>query len=88
MTVSQVKSIRAFKYEIKDGKCPIKPGEVSSLVHGQIDLERLDGLWINIYDRKILNKNLQCYGIKLLRADPPYDEDKESRLAEDMENGK
>ena len=47
-------------------------------MQGNIELEKISGMWINIFDRKILNKDMKCYGVKLIRSDPPYLEENEN----------
>ena len=50
--------VDAFKYEMKEGHCPYKPGEILSTLSGRANLNFLDGNWINVFDRKELNEHL------------------------------
>ena len=51
-----------FKYdELERGHCPFKPGEIETI---NMDPEVLNGVWINIFDRKILNEHMKCYSIR------------------------
>ena len=52
-----------LKYDSKEGRCPIIGDDINSNVKDSLDHNSIIGNWINIYDRKQLNKHLQCYAI-------------------------
>ena len=68
-------TLSAFKYEQSTpGKCPYKPGEIKA---PQIDTSTLNGVWLNIFDRKELNEHLKCYSVWFHgnNADPEHKPD-------------
>ena len=55
-----------LQYHTKEGPCPVKPGEVWSNVKGSLNAYQMSGVWVNIFDRILLNDHHKCYGIKLM----------------------
>ena len=56
----------AFQYDVKEGHCPYKPGEIKSHAVHLNDLGFLEGPWINVFDRKELNENIKCYSVDFM----------------------
>ena len=55
-------SANAFKYDdLQDGPCPYAPGEIPSM---EFDTTILQGHWINVFDRNLLNEHLKCYSAR------------------------
>ena len=44
----------ALSKEVEDGRCPFRPGQINSSVSDDLDLTRIQGKWINIFDEKEL----------------------------------
>ena len=50
-----------FRYEVKKGHCPTRPGDIKAL---KLNPEILQGQWLNIFDRAGLNQHLKCYSVR------------------------
>lgn len=79
LTALLSQGVSAIEYPDKPGACPFKAGELSSNVAGSLDTNRIDGRWINIYDRQTLNDNHECYGVKFT---PNHSDGASSRVFE------
>lgn len=44
----------ALAKEVEDGRCPFRPGQIKSEVDDSLDLSRIQGKWINMFDEKEL----------------------------------
>jgi hypothetical protein len=52
----------AFRYnELKPGRCPHRPGDIETAKFAAGDIE---GLWLNVFDRKALNEEIKCYSAR------------------------
>ena len=57
-------SVLAFRPEgLHDGECPYLPGELKSNVT-DLDISKLKGVWINLWDEKDNNREFTCMGTK------------------------
>ena len=65
--------VSGFKYdELQEGKCPFKPGEIETM---KMDPLKLEGVWVNVFDRKRLNDHIKCYSARW-HGFNPFEEDK------------
>ena len=55
-------SASGFKYDdLQDGHCPYAAGEIDAK---PFDTRFLEGEWVNVYDRNMLNDHLKCYSAR------------------------
>jgi hypothetical protein len=59
--------VKALNYDLKEGHCPYKAGDIVSKVKDTLDTHKLMGPWMNIYDRKVVHEH-KCYGINLIHT--------------------
>ena len=64
--LSSLQTSSAFEYHITKGKCPYGPGDLKSTVKDTLDVHRISGPWINIFDRKAVIDEFKCYGVNFL----------------------
>ena len=58
---SLLSAANGFEYNtLKPGKCPSKPGSIDGFVSTEFNYNILKGIWINVFDRKVLNEQYKC----------------------------
>lgn len=55
----------AFSKDVANGTCPFRPGEIKSNVSTNLDLKKILGPWMIIYDEKELINNFLCLSANL-----------------------
>mmetsp|Transcript_17043 Transcript_17043/g.26329 ORF Transcript_17043/g.26329 Transcript_17043/m.26329 type:complete len:81 (+) Transcript_17043:2-244(+) len=53
--------------DVADGRCPFGPGQIKGAVDDSLDLRRIQGQWITMYDEKELANQYLCMGAKFLQ---------------------
>jgi hypothetical protein len=61
-------NVKAIEYPEKAGHCPFDAGHLISNVKDTLNSHRLTGRWMNVFDKKTLNDNHKCYGVKLMHT--------------------
>jgi len=68
-------AIHGLVYDnLKQGPCSYKSGDIAL---DPMDVNELNGFWINVFDRKELNNLYKCYSVEL---DPLHSEDDEHEM--------